>query len=445
MKTRLIYCLVYFIAASYSNLAFADDESFDFSVGEEEQAPSSQPSTVPFSLPGDLQLSFDAGRQLQKPARWMQLGPEARLLLSTFTRLGNLNFESYARYNFAYQAEGDDKSLVDDESFDAQVNELFLQKSSNQVTVTTGLVKLAWGVGDLVSILDVISPRDNREFLNTKPKDQRIGQLVVGVDYWFTNFESSSLSFLVIPRPQNSLSPHHQHPYSLNTIALPQQNPHPSPEGAIRFKKEGGSMSLGVYYANIHERDLFIKTGDVPEQPFVLFYPHKKFMGLDFTYNLSPVLFKAEFVMEDSKAFQGEETVANNTVIMDTYYISSKGLMLGLDFNDDQWGSFSLEGRHWFLSDRRGVHIGVIQRSLGGAFWSKNFYRDEIRASIGASFLGNIQDILSILNIEYSPRDNWIYNVKYSYLDFKTSEEPFASMDAWDRIQLGVKYNFDMR
>lgn len=407
--------------------------------------PDAQSASV-FSLPADLQLGFDVGRQIDDPSRWMVLGPEARVLLSTQYAIGNLKLETYARYNYAYDLEGDEQELIENESLDYQLNELYLQKSINAVTLNVGLIKLAWGVGDLVSILDVISPRDNREFLSAKPKDQRMGQFIVGVDYWLESIENSSISFLLIPKARSNLTPPFGHPYSLTPMKPPRESSHEEPEGALRFKKEGDELAFGVYYASIHEREPFVRFNQANiAEPFTEFYPLKRLIGLDLTYSLSPVLLKTELVHERAKAYQAEELSTEGLLITKTRYYPSIGVMLGLDYHHDQYGSFSLEGRNWYFRKDSQIEIGIMQRTLGGIFWSKSYLREELKASVGATFLGSVHDVLAIVNLEYSPKDNWVYTCKYSYLDFKQTDEPFASMDSWDRVQFGVKYNLDMR
>lgn len=441
---KFLLILMTLIAPASYTLAEADD--FDFSdASAEDKSLLSTRSSV--SIPADLQLSFDAGRQVDSPERWMQLGPELRLLLSTTNLYGYIKLEAYTRYNHAYILEEDDHSFAKNNSLDAQFNEFYWQKNLGASTLNLGLQKIAWGVGDLTSVLDVISPRDKRDFLNAKAKDQRIGQLIAGIDCWFANFESSSLTVLLIPKPRSNLVPSDQHPYSLISINIPEEERSLEPEIAIRFRSEWNDFSLGLYYGFLHERDPFIKYSLTRDSQLLLskFYPKKVLNGLDLSYSLTPLNLKTEFVYEDSKAYQIRSNLAATGPVPDTVYHSSSGVMLGLEYLSDTLGNLSIEGMQWFLHDGSDNKIDIVQRLMGAFFWTRSFCHEELNMSLGTSFLGSIKDVITILDLQYSPKENIVYTFKYSYIDLSRQEEPFLTMTGWDRIQLGVKYNLDLR
>lgn len=103
------------------------------------------------------------------------------------TRLVRVLLEGHAEYDFAYLVERDDHDEPTLEAYEWLVDtrEAYAALRLGPAEVTIGRQIVPWGVGELISPLDVVNPRDQREFGLTDIADLRLPVLASRVGLFF--------------------------------------------------------------------------------------------------------------------------------------------------------------------------------------------------------------------------------------------------------------------
>lgn len=99
-----------------------------------------------------------------------------------------------------HRAEARDKELVLEE----HLREFYLQAGFDNFSVRFGRQIVVWGKADAAIITDVVSARDNSDFIFIKLEDSRVGQMMLSTDIYTT---LGNIFLFISPEPPTDIEP----------------------------------------------------------------------------------------------------------------------------------------------------------------------------------------------------------------------------------------------
>ncbi|ETR68211.1 MAG: hypothetical protein OMM_10754 [Candidatus Magnetoglobus multicellularis str. Araruama] len=96
----------------------------------------------------------------------------------------NLYVKFDGRFNYYFDNDHRTKARQKSILTDTNLRELYLQFGFSKFNVTFGRQIVVWGQADTQIITDVVSPRDNSDFIFIKLEDSRLGQLMLSSDIY---------------------------------------------------------------------------------------------------------------------------------------------------------------------------------------------------------------------------------------------------------------------
>ncbi len=253
---------------------FGEDPGFDFGVVPEIEA---QAAPSPWSLRGFLRSDW---------AFWterMRTNPNAKrrqnLDLELRYKRGILRavLAGHAEVDLAYLVDRGryDRATLDTYEWQAINREAFVAVSLGPAEITLGSQIVAWGEGDMVSPLDVVNPRDNREPGLADLEDLRMPVLATRVGVFPGNHRlelmvvhESFMGWLSPPfgpfSPLPALVPSEPPPglqLDLDFAARGVRYDHVQPrlslrqqQGFLRWVYKGPALDLGLYAATVLDK-----------------------------------------------------------------------------------------------------------------------------------------------------------------------------------------------
>lgn len=433
----------------YSQDDFDFGDSSDSAQAEKkDENPGVEKSKSTFSLRGSI--SAESSFQMD-PFRWIRLGPALHLILDFPNNVINIYSEATGRINPAYYIEDDSKEVKDNYTAEVILRELYFQKSVSFLTITIGNKMIVWSESDILPVVDLVSAADMTESLFANPEEARLGQNIIGLDFFFTAFE---LNLVFSPYPLFNRITDNGHPYSLIPGAQINNDPeNRTPEYAGRLKFTSGKIALSFAGGNVHNRlPLFSLNEDLVSLDPV--YKTSFFTGIGGTLALDPFLLKLEARYSFKKPFQQTVVIpfcdangcSDMTIPDGTYREDEMAYTLGFDFNAGKIGFFILEAsiilpEMYFDSPENLSWLAALG-------WSKSLFRDQLDLSVFLIAADAIENIILRASAKWTIIDNLSVSAQYTGIWMNGStgnsaeSQYYESLEDFDRFDLIVRYHF---
>jgi len=235
---------------------------------------------------------------------------------------------------------------------ESNVREAFIQTGFENFSISLGKKIVVWGKADTGIITDVVSPRDNSDFIFIKLEDARFGQPMLSTDIYS---QYGSLFFFISPKPLTDKEPDENTRYY---ITIPEMSlvvienddlSYSDIEFGGRWKKSFGktdlSLMAGKFFDNTglyHFTKKFHFTG----KPIVSkSYHDYNMIGLAASYVKNKYLLKTEVAYKEKLAFQGFN-------LIDLITIEEKNILdmsFGIEYNDNDKYQTYIEISHRYI------------------------------------------------------------------------------------------------
>ncbi len=421
--------MIFFLHSLYSQSLTAQ-ENFDF--GEINNGGR-------INLPVSGRLSFEGGRQIGNPDRWIQLGPALNLVIDYTGRAGQFYFEGIERYNGSYRIEKDPKETRNEYEIEFIFRELYWKRAFGSVTVSAGKMIDDSGVMDMLMVIDKVSSLNRTDYFFADPEEFKLGQNLLRLEY-FGEEIYGGLS--IIPYPSYDRITDLDHPYAL--IAgreLYKSSNEREPEGRLLITKYFSKGQVSVYSGCFNNRIPLIR-GSISEGSGILdiYKLYKPFWSAGCAVNIAvePFLLKFETAFNFNRPLQTSSFKSLTGYLREHQAEAS----FGIDYNRGKGGMYVFEigatipmEKQEPLAVGRNTYFGLVS-------WSNSYYNDKLRISHVTIFPESVRNIINRNQLDYYVRDTFSIALKYTSFSIDKYKENYGFMNDYDRFDFAFNFDF---
>jgi len=381
----------------------------------------------------------------------------------------------------AVHLEYDAAYLIDRERFDeatldayeSQIigGETFAALSLGPLELTAGRQIVAWGHGNLLSPVDVVNPRDNREPGLSDLDDIRLAVLATRAGLFLGAHRLEAMvvheSFFGLrPAPLSEFSPLRAMITEDPTIAPIIEGrtlryssvPDRFATGASQYFGRwsyNGSVDLSFYAASVLDKqgvttlpagaNRVDNTITIP-----LYHPRYTLVGHSGAMPAGNFVVRWEAAAELDRPFLGTD-VANETFNLEILERDQVIGMLGFTYAGIDNGQIDIEAQQAYVfdnPDRDGTSLQLLvpaEQPYFAAQYTQSFLRETLRITVVGTVFGatTFLGALGRAEISYDVRDDWQLGLGYvTYLPAKETIGPLYGLTTHDRIFASLRYDF---
>jgi hypothetical protein len=359
----------------------------------------------------------------------------------------NLFFQFDGRTNCFFdndhRTQSHNKSLF----IDSNLRELFFQKGFGQFNITFGRQIVVWGKADTQIITDVVSPRDNSDFIFIQLENSRFGQLMLSSDI-YTKW--GNFFIFVSPKPLTDNEPEKGTQYYLEIPGLIQitiRDDKPTfadTEYGIRWKQNLNKVDIsfmaGYFFENTsiyHFSGIdYIKKKQVVEK----IYHTYEMIGLAASYVSGAYLYKIETAFKKRMSFQIFDIKQFNIGAVDKDILD---LGIGVEYNANGRYQISGEISNRFIpgNTERLLYTDKNSTSIYTTF-SKDFYNETV--AFEYIFFYHVQDQNNFhqFRLTREIKDNFQLIASSTFFSMKDKESLLWFYRNEDRLSVEFRYYF---
>jgi len=402
------------------------------------------------------------------------------LKLSYRYKVLSIVLAGHAEYDLAYLYQRDTYSPEDLEAYEylVQLRDAYLSLSFENWELTLGQQIVTWGEGDVLSPIDVVNTRDQREPGLADLDDIRVPALASRLSYFF---KGARYELIVVHFPHYGMRPPPFGEFSplpaalqsgsirfdLDSITTRKQFYYrDEPSGFslnnqqyfFRFQYKGSGLDIAVHVASVLYREGVVSIENTSEMldPTIervgVDFQHPRYMlgGVALAVPLGPFILKFEGLVEGQKPLGVIDSSNQNTflslAINPTDIITMMGHLTYSGISDQ---TFTLELQKSFalqLPENIAIDPGAPVLSLRT---SHNFLRNDLQLNFLLTVFGWTanQGLFARAEIGYDWFDGFNTSVGYiCYLPSETDEElgPLSGYDYHDRLFVKLRYDFSL-
>ena len=441
----LIICLTCLIimnvSLSHSQSLFdTDDEDILF---EEEAAAtvsdSEQKKNSTFTLGYHFSHGTDGEPKIIDNSFYLRLEYESLFFDSLFFKFdgkGNLHTKT------DHRADAKNKSVF----FNGSVREAFFQAGYKKFSLKIGNQINIWGKADTTTITDVVSPRDNSQFIFTRLEDARLGQLMVSSNIYIND---TTASVFISPLPETDKEPDTNSRYDRplagsNLFSVKHDKPEFGDfEYGIKvdtsFSKTDFSVMAGRFYSNAalyDHKGYYENSKPVIEKT----YPDYIMAGAALEHAWQSFLFKLELCFKNKLPLQGID--ADNLYVFEKKDVLDSAFGIEYNANNKYQMSFELSNRYIF-SDISRLLPGTDKNSSSFyTVFTKNFLNQTLNFEYIFYYHIQEQNQFHIFRLTYDLTDNAEIQAEYACFNAKDESSLMWLYRNEDRISFEIKYFF---
>ena len=316
---------------------------------------------------------------------------------------------------------------------EGNTKEAFLQSSFGDTSIKIGYQVLIWGESELGAVTDIVSPRDNSEFLFIPLEESRIGQPMLIVDQ-FTSFGEWQLFYTPEPSfdqlPQKGTA-YYVDPsegsfelFSVEITSDPDEAKYD--EFGFRWKRTFGKSDVALMAASLIDNNKNGYLGLIA--PFKLKWYETKhrlnLKGLTFNFSAGNFLWKGEFAQKSPKAIKLAQTDLQK--LTHSYTLEEREVLdaaLGFEYSPAGKYTVTLEASNSHISDWSEDLAGTYANSSVGSFsWSRNFLNDDLSVTFAANHTWPDEDWIYLGQVQYTISDNLKSEININQLEIKNED-----------------------
>ncbi len=392
--------------------------------------------------PARFTLKHEYSYKTSDPQRVVNNRSSARVEYSKF--FGTYFFIQFdTKVNFFLAEDHRAKAEEKNSLLETNAREAFLQVSFGETSIKAGIQVVIWGESDGGAITDVVSPRDNSEFLFISLEESRIGQALLMLDQ-YSGIGTWSLFY--IPEPEFDKMPAKGTEYDFNPFdsldvpvvvaeAEPDIDRH---EYGLRWKKTFGKSDIALMVADLMANQYSYEyKGFTPVFNMVIEKAASRYQlyGLSFNYAKGSFLWKGEIAGKTPRIFNNEFYGLVEKDVLDTAF--------GLEYSPS--GSYILA----FLA----VNSRVVdwEESIVGidedvssliANWSKSFLNEDLSITMMASHTLTSKDSFFMAQASYAFDDRLKFEFEATVFGIDNEESQLWTFKDQNRATVKVLYQF---
>jgi hypothetical protein len=327
------------------------------------------------------------------------------------------------------------------------LRELFFQYGFDQFNITIGRQIVVWGKADTQVITDVVSPRDNTDFIFIKLENARFGQFMLSSDIYT---QWGNLFIFISPKPLTDREPDKGTQYYIDIPGMDQvittedKLTYADTEYGIRWKQNLGKIDLslmaGYFFDNVyiyHSSDIdFIKKKLIFEKK----YHSYEMIGMATSYVSGAYLFKIEAAFKNRLSFQ---TADIEKLEIDAIQKDIVDFGFGIDYNAN--GRYQISGEisnRFICGSTQDILFTNNNSTALYTTFSKNFYNETL--SFEYIFFYHIQEQNNFhqFHLTHDITDNFQMISSCTFFSIKDKESLLWFYRNEDRLSVEFRYYF---
>lgn len=398
-----------------------------------------------WGIPVSGRLSFETARQVGGTDRWIRLGTSLDLIVDAGTDLGRFYFEGTGRFNLAFRVEGDDDPS--DEETETILRELYWQRSAGRFTLSAGKIIDDRTVMDLLQVTDRVSVINRADYFFAEPEAVKLGQYMMRLA-WFglDGPDGLEAGALFSPYPAFDRVAEGDHPYAL----VPGQDLHKRSdnredrrdmEGSVFISREYSMGGISAYAGRFNNRFPILAAAVSGDS--ILFYDiHEPYWsaGTALTLAVEPFLLKAELAWHWDKPLQASASGLPAGYIRE----DQAELALGTDINLGSAGMLTLEYLAAIPVEKNDALAVNRTTHTAGILWSDRYLSDKLSLEVVSLFPESLKNMINRFRAEYFLTDTVSVSAQYTRFDIREKLRDYGFMDAYDRIDFCLNFDFNL-
>ncbi len=328
------------------------------------------------------------------------------------------------------------------DSLEEDMREGYLQISMGSLSVSFGKKIVVWGEADGAVVTDIISPRDQSEFVFTTLEKSRVGQYLLLFDL-YTN--SGKWSFIVNPDPRLNTKPESGSEYYIDSFPdslfeVEVVNPDESDtEFAFRWKKTFGKSDLSIMAGDLVENQAVYRYSGSNSGKYKLSkgFSRYQMLGITSNYASGNFLWKQEVAYKANRSFQKQTfTEYNNVLEKDVL-----DLAIGMEYSYSKFNLY-IEASNQYILDWESSLMSEENETSIIFIMGYDFLNETLGLEYNLSY--QIQNRYTVQKIEsdYEFTDNLKGILSFTKLYFDKETSALWTLRKKDRVYLSIKYTF---
>ncbi len=328
---------------------------------------------------------------------------------------------------------------------DGDFREGFLQVSIGKLSLRAGKQIVVWGEADGSVVTDVISPRDQSDFVYTTLEDSRVGQYLFLLDVYS---DTGTWSFILNPNPEFNKEPDPETEYyidmfpSHNVQINEKKQDYYDIETSFRWKRNVGKSDVSFMAGDfIQNNPVYRFQGYSAGGHHLILKTFSRFQMAGITANFCKgnLLWKTELAWKYGLAFQSTSSNERLDVVEKTRV----DMALGLDYTTGKNLTLGLEAANQFIQGwRDSLESAERNNTVINGFWQHDYLSRTLHTDYRFSYQIQNRYVIHKLKSDYEFTDQLQGSVSLSYFDFQKREVPLATLRNKYRASISIQYQW---
>jgi hypothetical protein len=359
----------------------------------------------------------------------------------------NLFFQFDGRLNYFFDNDHRTQAQHKSALLDTHLREFFFQMGFEQFNVTLGRQIVVWGKADTQIITDVVSPRDNSDFIFIKLEDSRFGQLMLSSDI-YTKW--GNLFIFLSPKPLTDQEPEKGTQYDIKIPGMDQviinndALTFSDTEFGMRWQQSLGktelSLMAGYFFDNryiYHFSDIdFIRKKPIFEK---IYHSYEMF-GMAASYVSGAYLFKIETAFKNRLSFQKVDLDQLDIGAIEKDVVD---FGIGVEYNANGRYQISGEISNRFITNSSEDLLFTNKNSTAiYTIFTKDFFNETLTFEYVFFYHVQEQNNFHQFRLTNEITDNFQMNVSCAFFSIKDKESLLWYYRNEDRLSVDFQYYF---
>ncbi|MCP4553507.1 MAG: hypothetical protein GY834_16030 [Bacteroidetes bacterium] len=330
-------------------------------------------------------------------------------------------------------AEADNKDLY----YEAEIREFYLQAGFESFKLRAGKQIIVWGETDGDVINDVVSPRNEEEFVFIDLEDSRIGQYMASLDI-YSDYGDTQLFVIFKPEVNNTPDQGTRYyvDYSGSNIT-DEARDLSDREAGLKWKKTYRKFDVSLMTASLLQNAGVLEFQEGNE--YKNHYGRYSFYGIGLNYTSGSFLYKLDASYK--KGFSLQSVNANNQFIGKESDLTDTAIGVEYNANGRYILNFEITNRHIF-DYSKGLY-GVEQDNTGGYFqYLKSFLNETLEFQYIYFYQFQEKNSFHQVELVYSFSDDLQLTVDYTIFNINDEDSFLWNYRNEDRAGVELKFYF---
>lgn len=317
---------------------------------------------------------------------------------------------------------------------DDRIREFYIQAGFDRFMIRVGKQVVVWGETDGDVINDVVSPRDESEFIFIDLEDSRLGQYMASMDLYS---DHGDVLFFVTFKPYYNDTPDRGTRYYRglgDAVVTEERTDFSDREAGVKWKKIYDKFEISLMTASLLQNPgvLEYESGNVYNK----IYGRYGFYGVGASYTIGSFLFKIDASFKNDYSLQSKG--------FDFQYgkkernVSDTAFAVEYDANGRYTMNFELTNRHVF--DYSKDLCGMERDNTGLYFqYTKKFFNDTLKFEYASYHQFQEKNTFHKTELDYSFTDDIELTIEYVFFQMTDRDSFLWNYRNEDRIGMELK------